>query len=31
MWRRFAWFAGLWASGVLVVATVAGILRLVLR
>ncbi|QXE07338.1 DUF2474 domain-containing protein (plasmid) [Paraburkholderia sprentiae WSM5005] len=31
MWRRLAWFAGLWLAGVVAVAAVAGVLKLVLR
>ena len=31
MWRRLAWFAGLWLAGVVSVATVAGLLKLLLR
>ncbi|MGF6612624.1 hypothetical protein OKW45_007612 [Paraburkholderia sp. WSM4175] len=31
MWRRLAWFAGLWLAGVVTVASVAGVLKLVLR
>ncbi|HEY2024413.1 DUF2474 family protein [Paraburkholderia sp.] len=31
MWRRLAWFAGLWAAGVLTVATIAGVLKLLLH
>jgi hypothetical protein len=29
--RKLAWFAGLWAAGVLSLAVVAGLLRLVIR
>lgn len=28
LWRRLAWMLALWAAGVLVLAVVAGILRL---
>ncbi|WGS55215.1 DUF2474 domain-containing protein (plasmid) [Paraburkholderia sp. D15] len=31
MWRRFAWFVGLWLLGVATVALVAGILKAVLH
>lgn len=31
MWRRLAWFAGLWLAGVVAVGTLAGVLKLVLR
>lgn len=31
MWRRLAWFFGLWLAGVAAVASVAGVLKLVLR
>ncbi|MEX3859061.1 DUF2474 domain-containing protein [Paraburkholderia sp. BR10923] len=31
MWHRLAWFAGLWLAGVVGVATVAGVLKLLLR
>ncbi|MEX3813947.1 DUF2474 family protein [Paraburkholderia sp. BR13439] len=31
MWRRLAWFAGLWLAGVVAVATVAGVLKLLLH
>ncbi|MEX3897806.1 DUF2474 domain-containing protein [Paraburkholderia sp. BR10954] len=31
MWRRLARFAGLWLAGVVAVATVAGVLKLLLR
>ncbi|MBC8747558.1 hypothetical protein OKW43_006936 [Paraburkholderia sp. WC7.3g] len=31
MWRRLAWFAGLWLAGVAAVATVAGALKLLLH
>jgi hypothetical protein len=31
MWRRLAWFAGLWALGVIAVAAVAGVLKTVLH
>ncbi|MBB5448177.1 MULTISPECIES: DUF2474 domain-containing protein [unclassified Paraburkholderia] len=31
MWRRLAWFAGLWLAGVVTVASAAGVLKLVLR
>jgi hypothetical protein len=29
--KKLAWFAGLWAAGVLSLAVVAGLLRLVIR
>jgi len=29
--RKLAWFAGLWAAGVLSLAVVAGLLRLAIR
>ena len=28
LWKRLAWFAGLWAAGVAVVGTVAYLIRL---
>lgn len=31
LWRRLAWFAGLWAAGVVTVAAVAYGLRIVIR
>lgn len=27
LWRRLAWFAGLWAAGVIVVGIVARVIR----
>jgi hypothetical protein len=31
LWKRLAWFAGLWAAGVVTVAGVAALLRFWLR
>ncbi|WP_304171063.1 DUF2474 family protein [Phenylobacterium aquaticum] len=28
-WRRWAWFAGLWAASVLALSVVAGVLKLI--
>lgn len=30
LWRRLAWFGGLWAAGVLVVGSIAYLLRWIL-
>ncbi|MBW9102497.1 DUF2474 domain-containing protein [Paraburkholderia phenoliruptrix] len=31
MWRRFAWFVGLWMLGVVTLGLVAGVLKAVLH
>lgn len=31
LWKRMAWFVGLWLAGVTVVGTVAYLIRMVLR
>lgn len=31
LWRRLAWFAGLWAASVVSLGAVAGVLKLVLH
>ncbi|MBW8834725.1 MAG: DUF2474 domain-containing protein [Burkholderia sp.] len=31
MWRRFAWFVGLWMLGVATVGLIAGVLKVILR